>query len=143
MAIRGECQTLCPLTEKLERIRTHELSRFERPTAELQGLEAIKKYRRAAAGREVGDASELRPASVLLRTLRHLFTTVLAWPQSGFDGRERARADEFLAVYHFVNDRIRSVRQDFTVQVGRRWSWSARHGTDRYCCFACSWWKAD
>ncbi|CAI5734777.1 unnamed protein product [Peronospora destructor] len=116
MPIRGECQALCPLSEKLERIRTHELSRFERPTADFQGLEAIKQYRRAAAGRDVGDASEWRPASILLRTLRHLFTTVLSWPQSGFDGREPARSDEFLAVYHFVNDRIRSVRQDFTVQ---------------------------
>ncbi|CAI5734877.1 unnamed protein product [Peronospora farinosa] len=116
MPIRGECQTLCPLKEKVERSRTHELSRFECPTADFQGLEAIKKYRRAAAGRDVGDASELRPASVLLRTLRHLFTTVLSWPQSGFDGHEPARSDEFLAVYHFVNDRIRSVRQDFTVQ---------------------------
>jgi hypothetical protein len=124
--IRGTCHALCPLKEAAERARTREISRFERPTARREALEAVKKYRRAAAGRDVWDASELRPSPVLLRTLRHLFTTVLAWPQSGLDARTArasARPTEFLAVYHFVNDRVRSVRQDFTVQVlegGRR-----------------------
>ncbi|KAG1713274.1 hypothetical protein DVH05_000994 [Phytophthora capsici] len=117
--IRGECQTLCPPKEFADRRRNQELSRFERPAAGCEGLQAIKKYRRAAAGRDVWDPSELRPSPVLLQTLRHLFTTVVPWPQSGFDAwdqRGSARPAEFLAVYHFVNDRIRSVRQDFTVQ---------------------------
>ncbi|KAG6623418.1 Nuclear protein export factor [Phytophthora cinnamomi] len=117
--IRGECHALCPAKEAAERARTQELSRFERPAADGRDLVAVKKYRRAAAGRDVWDPLELRPSPVLLRTLRHLFTTVLPWPRSGFDAwgqRESARPAEFLAVYHFVNDRVRSVRQDFTVQ---------------------------
>ncbi|KAG2765513.1 hypothetical protein PC129_g9216 [Phytophthora cactorum] len=117
--ICGECQALCPPKEEAERARTQELSRFERPTANAQALVPVKKYRRAAAGRDVWDPLELRPALVLLRTLRHLFSTVLPWPQSGFDAWEErgsTQAAEFLAVYHFINDRIRSVRQDFTVQ---------------------------
>ncbi|ETK82924.1 hypothetical protein F441_12024 [Phytophthora nicotianae CJ01A1] len=117
--IRGECHALCPAKEEAERARTQELSRFERPLANAPALVPVKKYRRAAAGRDVWDPLELRPAPVLLRTLRHLFTTVLLWPQSGFgawEERGSTRAAEFLAVYHFVNDRIRSVRQDFTVQ---------------------------
>ncbi|CAH0474167.1 unnamed protein product [Peronospora belbahrii] len=100
----------------MTRVQTHELSRFEQPRANFQGLVAIKKYRRAAAGRDVWNASEFRPPHVLLRTLKHLFTTVLSWPQSGFNCRKCAQLDEFLAVYHFVNDRVRSIRQDFTVQ---------------------------
>lgn len=117
--IRGKCGTLCPANEAAERARTQELSRFERPTSNAPALVPVKKYRRAAAGRAVWDPMELRPAPVLLRTLRHLLTTVLPWPQSGFDGWEKGgstRTAEFLAVYHFVNDRVRSVRQDFTVQ---------------------------
>ncbi|KAL3670355.1 hypothetical protein V7S43_004665 [Phytophthora oleae] len=118
--IRGECEALCPPKEIVERARNQELSRFERPAAGCEGLQAVKKYRRAAAGRDVWDPSELRPPSMLLQTLRHLFTTVLPWTQSGFDAwkqRGSGQAVEFLAVYHFVNDRVRSVRQDFTVQV--------------------------
>ncbi|KAH7482344.1 SAC3 family protein B [Phytophthora ramorum] len=115
--IRGQCQSLCPSNEVTERTRTQELSRFERPVVVgVQGLVPVKKYRRAAAGRDVWNALELRPAPVLLRTLRHLFTTVLPWPKSGFEAWELQSSAEFLAVYHFVNDRIRSVRQDFTVQ---------------------------
>uniref|UniRef100_M4C0K8 SAC3/GANP/THP3 conserved domain-containing protein n=1 Tax=Hyaloperonospora arabidopsidis (strain Emoy2) TaxID=559515 RepID=M4C0K8_HYAAE len=124
--IHGECHAFCPINEELERRQTQELSRFEYPTEKLPTLVAVKKYRRAAAGRDVLNASKLRPAPVLLRTLRHLFTTVLKWPQSGFDSGPttkastlrplQARPDEFLAVYYFVNDRVRSVRQDFTVQ---------------------------
>ncbi|CAI5741510.1 unnamed protein product [Hyaloperonospora brassicae] len=124
--IHGECQALCPLKEEQERRATHELSRFECPNENVPFLVAVKKYRRAAAGRDVFIASALRPAPVLLRTLRHLFTTVLQWPQSGFDSclptvnatlqPLEARPNEFLALYYFVNDRVRSVRQDFTVQ---------------------------
>lgn len=125
--IHGECQAFCPLEEERERRETRELSRFECPNESVPLLVAVKKYRRAAAGRDILIVSELRPAPVLLRTLRHLFTTVLQWPQSGFDSCMttanatlqplQARPDEFLALYYFVNDRVRSVRQDFTVQV--------------------------
>ncbi|GMF58619.1 unnamed protein product [Phytophthora fragariaefolia] len=117
--IRGECQRLCPPKEAAERAKTRDLSRFERPAAHCDDLVAVKKYRRAAAGRDGWDVRELRPSTVLLRTLRHLFGSVLPWPRSGFDAwgqRGAAQATEFLAVYHFVNDRVRSVRQDFTVQ---------------------------
>ncbi|RLN97604.1 hypothetical protein BBJ28_00011435 [Nothophytophthora sp. Chile5] len=102
----GQCQRLCPPQEETERRRCQELSRFERATTASPTLVAVKRYRRAAAGRATLDARDLRPAPVLLATLRHLFTSVLVWPDSG----------EFLSVYHFVNDRIRSVRQDFTIQ---------------------------
>ncbi|KAI9913493.1 hypothetical protein PsorP6_006506 [Peronosclerospora sorghi] len=114
--ILGTCESFCPLKEEIERTESEDLSRFERPTAHARDLVAVKKYRRAAAGRDVLDASELRPAPVLLRTLHHLFTTVLSWPHSGFPTREGAKANEFVAVYHFVSDRVRSVRQDFIVQ---------------------------
>lgn len=92
----------------------------------------MKKYRRPAAGRVDVDLAELRPARVLLETLRHLLTTVLSWPGCGFDWELRiikrssshhsaVSSDSeqlaFLSLYHFIADRVRSVRQDFTIQV--------------------------
>lgn len=76
---------------------------------------------------------------MLLETLQHLFARVLPWRGCGFDWRgpgseeeegdsvteavgglaispEREQAD-FLALYHFVSDRVRSVRKDLTIQV--------------------------
>ncbi|KAG7395642.1 hypothetical protein PHYBOEH_003399 [Phytophthora boehmeriae] len=106
--LQGECQRLCPPKEEAERARTNELSRFECATAEHPELVAVKKYRRAAAGRDTYDAQDVRPAPVLLDTLRHLFTAVLEYPKGGFEAEEDARPAEFLALYHFINDRIRS-----------------------------------
>lgn len=94
----------------------------------------MKKYRRPAAGRVDVDLAELRPSRVLLETLRYLLTKVLSWPGCGFDWElisERSLSHQttvssdseqlaFLSLYHFIADRVRSVRQDFTIQV--RWA---------------------
>lgn len=95
----------------------------------------MKKYRRPAAGRVDVDLAELRPSRVLLETLRHLLTKVLSWPGCGFDwdllgpdSPKRSFSHQstissdseqlaFLSLYHFIADRVRSVRQDFTIQV--------------------------
>lgn len=92
---------------------------------------AVKKYRRAAAGQIELDSAELRPPHVLLHTLKHLFSNVLPWSGCGFDwpashsnspsvsllvATERVQLD-FLSLYHFLSDRVRSVRKDFTIQV--------------------------
>ncbi|TYZ57739.1 hypothetical protein PybrP1_001237 [[Pythium] brassicae (nom. inval.)] len=133
----GTCARMCPRAEVLERRRTGEISRFERPPPSSASKDddfslAVKKYRRAAAGQGELNRSELRPPKVLLETLQHLFARVLPWRGCGFDwlGAEvRAASDgeaahvapereqtDFLALYHFVSDRVRSVRKDLTVQ---------------------------
>ncbi|KAF1318050.1 Nuclear protein export factor, partial [Globisporangium splendens] len=135
-AIAGSCAHMCPRAEVHERTRTREISRFERPAPHMRSSQqgkptnylAVKKYRRPAAGRIDIDPTQLRPPRVLLQTLEHLFTDVLLWPGCGFDwqspnadAKPRGKAtpsepSEFLALYHFVSDRVRSVRQDLTVQ---------------------------
>lgn len=65
----------------------------------------IKEFSRSAAGKSI-DPSDLRPASVLLRTMNYLI-------------REIASKDSFhpwQMIYWFVFDRIRAIRQDLVVQ---------------------------
>ena len=75
-------------------------------TAEKEPDEArmVKKFRRAAAGLEEQLPSDLRPAHVLKRTCDYLFEDVLG----------NARALE--KVHHFVWDRSRAIRNDFSIQ---------------------------
>lgn len=116
--VRGTCADFCPAAELRERQRAGELSRFERAAGGGQArVVAVKKFRRAAAGVEAAaDAGDVRPPRVLLDTLRHLFQVVLPLERGGFGAAEEAEPREFLALYEFVSDRVRSVRQDFTVQ---------------------------
>lgn len=65
----------------------------------------VKEFSRSAAGKSI-DLSDLRPASVLLRTMNYLI-------------REIASKDSFYPwqmIYWFVFDRIRAIRQDLVVQ---------------------------
>uniref|UniRef100_K3WBH6 SAC3/GANP/THP3 conserved domain-containing protein n=1 Tax=Globisporangium ultimum (strain ATCC 200006 / CBS 805.95 / DAOM BR144) TaxID=431595 RepID=K3WBH6_GLOUD len=136
----SSCAHMCPRAEVLERSRTNEISRFERPAPHMRSPQhgsldvfglAVKKYRRPAAGRIEIDPTQLRPPRVLLETLAHLFTDVLLWPGCGFawhapnaheddanaNPRGRATASEFLALYHFISDRVRSrIEDDVAVQ---------------------------
>lgn len=115
--LRGQCEHMCSLREQSERERSGEISRFERIGGRLS---AVKKYRRAAAGTSVLAAEELRPPRVLLATLRHLFGLVLPVSGGGFkleSGELPSQGGDFLALYEFLADRARSVRQDLTVQV--------------------------
>lgn len=60
---------------------------------------------------------------MLLETLNHLFTKILNREGHGFDWSTGLTATSlqspkaFLHLYHFLYDRLRSIRQDFVVQV--------------------------
>nr|CCA17592.1 SAC/GANP domaincontaining protein putative [Albugo laibachii Nc14] len=120
-SIRGTCLKMCPEAEYIARKRDNQLSRFEKITksdGEIQYV-ALKAYRRPAAGRTDILLHELRPPPILLDTLRHLFSKILQWQNGGFDApfpRNIIMEDTFLSLYNFIHDRIRSVRQDFTIQ---------------------------
>ncbi len=64
----------------------------------------VKKFRRAAAGLEEQLPSDLRPPSVLKQTCDYLFDEVVG------------RAPALEKVHHFVWDRTRAVRNDFSIQ---------------------------
>ena len=64
----------------------------------------VKKFRRAAAGLEEQLPSDLRPPHVLKRTCDYLFDEVIG------------NAPALAQVHHFVWDRTRAVRNDFSIQ---------------------------
>jgi hypothetical protein len=82
----------------------------------------VKKYRRAAAGSIKLNPKELRPPRILIKTLHHLLQVILPWENAGFDWNCMAcitiepEESSFLSLYHFLSDRLRSIRQDFVVQ---------------------------
>lgn len=64
----------------------------------------VKKFRRAAAGLEEQLPSDLRPAPVLKKTCDYLFNEVIG------------NAAKLAQVHHFVWDRTRAIRNDFSIQ---------------------------
>ena len=63
----------------------------------------VKKFRRAAAGIEEQLPSDLRTPQVLSQTCDYLFNDIVA------------NAPELGRVHHFVWDRTRAIRNDFTI----------------------------
>ncbi|XP_074861393.1 SAC3 domain-containing protein 1 [Carettochelys insculpta] len=103
----GTCPGMCPADELAQRERQGRLHRLELQEGTRQGDPArvVKEYSRPAAGKGLPQPQELRPAPVLLITVRYLL------------GQVTQRADLPLAeVYAFVSDRLRAVRQDATLQ---------------------------
>ena len=64
----------------------------------------VKKFRRAAAGLEEQLPSDLRPPAILKRTCDYLFDDVIG------------NAPSLAHVHHFVWDRTRAIRNDFSIQ---------------------------
>ncbi|XP_076174597.1 SAC3 domain-containing protein 1 [Ptiloglossa arizonensis] len=111
--IQGTCLSMCPEKERWIREKEGLLHRFEidenakatnkRPKAD--PLKTVKCFSRPAAGLNMTDPNQLRPAPVLLSTMRYLFTKIAT------------RTDvDWVIVYDFIFDRLRSVRQDVAIQ---------------------------
>ncbi|XP_051961994.1 SAC3 domain-containing protein 1 [Xyrauchen texanus] len=109
----GICMTMCPAYELRQREVQNRLHRFEMvagteryrvPCADVS--RAVKEYSRPAAGKDSTRSSDLRPPSVLLKTVCYLVDAVAA--SSIFQ--------PWTEVYSFVFDRLRSVRQDMIIQ---------------------------
>ncbi|KAK5145350.1 hypothetical protein LTR04_001321 [Oleoguttula sp. CCFEE 6159] len=64
----------------------------------------VKKFRRAAAGIDEQLPSDLRPPAVLLKTCNYLFDNLIG------------NAESLASVHHFVWDRTRAIRNDFSIQ---------------------------
>lgn len=105
-AMVGTCRHFCGDEEWSRRSTINAFSRFERDEHGVaqRGL-AVREYTRSAAA-VTFEASEVRPPRVLHVVVRHLLHSVLT-------GTE---AEPLAEVVNFVSDRLRSVRQDYTVQ---------------------------
>ncbi|CAM9465097.1 unnamed protein product [Ectocarpus fasciculatus] len=132
---RGTCMSMCPGSERREREAEGGLSSFEATEATTGASvsfrqrvadpkKAVKKYRRSAAGRDMHSPELLRPLSVLQTTAQYLVQDVFAvacsssGSVSSHPQRDRGGGSASLIAqaYVFVEDRLRAVRQDLTVQ---------------------------
>ena len=96
----GTCMDMCPEYERVERQLHLDLTRpFEMEVA-------VKKYHRPAAGNDAPLPEDVRPPIVLLRTLDYLLSEAVL-----------LRTDvPFVETQKFLRDRMRSLRQDLTLQ---------------------------
>ncbi|XP_023699609.2 SAC3 domain-containing protein 1 [Paramormyrops kingsleyae] len=110
---RGTCTLMCPERERREREAQKRLHRFEM----MPGMEkdrwpradptrTVKEYSRPAAGKDATRPHDLRPPSVLLKTVCYLINAIALSPS----------LQPWTEVYDFVFDRLRSVRQDMIIQ---------------------------
>ncbi|KAF2086945.1 hypothetical protein K490DRAFT_1892, partial [Saccharata proteae CBS 121410] len=108
----GTCQDMCSEFERVSRIyerdvwapehvRNRTTSRSKRVPMESR---MVKKFRRAAAGIDEQLPSDLRPPLVLQKTVDYLLNSLLSESKSLAD------------VHHFIWDRARAVRNDFSIQ---------------------------
>ncbi|XP_070151377.1 germinal-center associated nuclear protein [Polyergus mexicanus] len=110
--ILGRCLLMCPEKERRMREREGLLHKFEidKDTECMRRRKAdpakiIKCFSRSAAGQNMTDPYSLRPPHVLLSTIRYLFIEIIT------------RTDlDWVLIYDFVFDRLRSVRQDAVIQ---------------------------
>ncbi|XP_043577444.1 SAC3 domain-containing protein 1-like [Chiloscyllium plagiosum] len=112
VVLTGTCPGMCPDRERDERQRQKRLHKFEilegtvrdrLPSADPRRI--VKEYSRPAAGKEPAQQYELRPASVLLKTVHYLIDEIVP-----------RHEEPWVEVYDYVFDRLRSVRQDMTIQ---------------------------
>ena len=109
----GTCQDMCPEYERVRRVVQrdvwyHESKEGDRSTTRYNRkpdeAHMVKRFARSAAGQEEQLPSDLRPPSVLKMTLSYLMTIV--------GGKAHKLGD----VHHFIWDRTRAIRNDFSIQ---------------------------
>lgn len=104
----GRCETMCSLEEMLERENNRRLHKYEiKPgiyPPQVNKQLAVKEYKRSCVGREFTKVIELRPWSVLKKTLDYLLLDICQ------------REDDWMFVCDFVFDRLKAVRQDIIIQ---------------------------
>ena len=96
---------MCPEFERLERVVQKDVWGPELDDAGAASEpRMVKKFRRAAAGIDEQLPSDLRPPSTLKMTVEYLFDNIVA------------NAASLGSVHHFVWDRTRAIRNDFSIQ---------------------------
>ncbi|RDD39795.1 Germinal-center associated nuclear protein [Trichoplax sp. H2] len=110
--LKGKCTRMCPLSEQRRRQEQNRLSVFEILPITTRGSsrprvdenKAVKEYSRPAAGKEI-DLELIRPVEVLLKTIEYLINSVACRHDKSWS-----------AIYSFVSNRIRAIKQDLTIQ---------------------------
>ncbi|VVC96652.1 unnamed protein product [Leptidea sinapis] len=101
-SISGTCSEMCPQTEKDLRIRERMINILETFQGEYK---LVKCFSRSAADSKMAVPEILRPYPILKKTMHHLLHVV------------SKRTDvTTTTLYNFIDDRLRAVRQDMTIQ---------------------------
>ncbi|KAK4569901.1 actin cytoskeleton and mitosis protein [Recurvomyces mirabilis] len=109
----GTCQGMCAEFERVQRVVQNDVwaeetdqtrTAYSNGSAQPDEVRFVKKFRRAAAGLEEQLPSDLRPPAVLKKTCNYLFDEVIG------------QAPALKKVHHFVWDRTRAIRNDFSIQ---------------------------
>lgn len=100
-----QCLGMCPASEIAERTSEGTLEVFEKATAAHPDFKPIKRFKRSSADTTLKIQSILRRPYVLLQTVQHILSKVV-------DAQDIA---SFAEIYGFVDDRFRSIRQDFNI----------------------------
>ena len=101
----GTCQDMCAEYERVQRVVQDDVWPEEKGAdGEPDESRMVKKFRRSAAGLEEQLPSDLRSPQVLKQTCDYLFDEVIG------------NAPSFARVHHFIWDRTRAIRNDFSIQ---------------------------
>ncbi|CAM9139901.1 unnamed protein product, partial [Discosporangium mesarthrocarpum] len=123
---KGTCNSMCPVSERVDRQRQGRISVYEATDATknmpfrqrvADTERTVKEYRRSAAGRDMHSPLQLRPLPVLETVVKYLLKDVYSKEWAKDSAANHGDEDESaVAVYAFVEDRLRAVRQDVVVQ---------------------------
>ncbi|CAJ0941380.1 unnamed protein product, partial [Mesorhabditis belari] len=108
--ILSKCDDMCPSEEVKFRIEKRLVNRFEmdKNTKTPNPKFMVKEYRRSAAATDHLNPILLRTTKTLLRTIDYLLEL--------YKNTTLLEKESFSAVYSFVTDRLRAVRQDMILQ---------------------------
>lgn len=111
--LKGSCPDMCPERERLLRIHGNMVSHFEckqidsklEPIFEIM----VKQYARSSADQANPLPHELRPTSVLVRTMHYMLKNIIYPIESNIE-------QDLASWYDFCWDRLRAIRKDIVQQ---------------------------
>lgn len=107
-ATRGTCKKMCPASEIQFRIENNLVHILECSTSDGKSQpnpdRMVKEFSRSAAGSNLLVAEQLRPMPVLEKSVDYLIKLF------------KRKEDNLQAVYNFIMDRFRAIRQDMVIQ---------------------------
>lgn len=106
----GSCPDMCPEKERVMREFQMQVASFEisPKTNQMDHKLAVKQYSRSSADQETPLPHELRPANVLRMSMNYLLSRIVDLSED-----PKANISDW---FHFVWDRMRSIRKDITQQ---------------------------
>ncbi|XP_050530512.1 uncharacterized protein LOC126899546 [Daktulosphaira vitifoliae] len=113
----GTCPDMCPEKERLLRIvgnmvSSFECRKFNEPAPELM----VKAYARSSADQANPLPHELRPTSVLVKTMNYMLRYIIEPTVEGNDDDNNGDGRDLAGWYDFCWDRLRAIRKDIVQQ---------------------------